>query len=265
MSSTAFPFRDTAQPASSPRRASRAARACYAVSALLFASGVAHLLVFAVDGGPWDGPVSWRKPATFGLAFGLTLAAVIWIATRYLNLPTRKRDALLAVFAADSVLEVAGITVQAWRQVPSHVNMQGAVNTAISMMLAVGGGVLVAVLVTMAVAAFRGTPGLTPSMALSLRAGFAGLLVGLAAGAGMIARGAILARTGHQQEAYSADGFLKPLHAVGLNAIIVLPLLGWLLSFSRWDERRRTRIVAYAAAAFLVAGIGTLILSLTQL
>jgi hypothetical protein len=81
----------------------------------------------------------------------------------------------------------------------------------------------------------------------------------------MIARGVLLARTGHQQEAYSADGFLKPLHAVGLNAIVVLPLLGWLLAYSRWDERRRTRIVAVVAWAFLAAGIGTLALGLSQL
>lgn len=248
-----------------PRGAGRVTRACYAVAALLFASGLAHLVVFAVDGGPWDGPVSWRKPATFGLAFGLTLAAVAWIAIRFLSLPDRTRDVLLAVFAADSVVEVAGITVQAWRGVPSHVDMQGPANTAISMMLAVGGGVLIVVLVTMAVAAFRGAPGISPSMALALRTGFAGLLVGLAAGAGMIARGVLLARTGHQQEAYHADGFLKPLHAVGLNAIVVLPLLGWLLSHSRWDERRRVRIVACTAVAFLVAGIGTLVLGLTQL
>jgi hypothetical protein len=247
------------------RATSRTAQACYAVAALLFASGLAHLVVFAVDGGPWYGPVSWRKPATFGLAFGLTLAAVTWIARRYLSLPARTRDRLLAVFAADSVLEVTGITVQAWRGVPSHVDMQGSVNTAISMMLAVGGGILIVVLVTMAVAAFRGTPGIAPSMALALRTGFAGLLVGLAAGAGMIARGVLLARTGHQQEAYSADGFLKPLHAVGLNAIVVLPLLGWLLAYSRWDERRRTRIVAVVAWAFLAAGIGTLALGLSQL
>ena len=250
----------------SPRRTTgRTTRICYAVAALLFASGLAHLVVFAVEGGPWYGPVSWRKPATFGLAFGLTLAAVTWIACRFLNLPGRTRDLLLAVFAADSVLEVAGITAQAWRGVPSHVDMQGSVNTAISMMLAVGGGILIVVLVTMAVAAFRGAPGIAPSMALALRTGFAGLLVGLAAGAGMIARGVFLARTGHQQEAYSADGFLKPLHAVGLNAIVVLPLLGWLLSLSPWDEPRRTRIVAVVAWAFLAAGIGTLTLGLSQL
>jgi len=45
----------------------RIERACYVVAAVLFASGLAHLGVQAVLGGPWDGPVSWRKPADFGL------------------------------------------------------------------------------------------------------------------------------------------------------------------------------------------------------
>jgi len=48
-------------------------RACYLIGAVLLASGIFHLGVFAVRGGPFDGPVSWRKPATFGLSFGLTL------------------------------------------------------------------------------------------------------------------------------------------------------------------------------------------------
>ncbi|MFL6101933.1 MAG: hypothetical protein ACJ74K_01115, partial [Actinomycetes bacterium] len=41
-------------------------RLCLVTAAVLIVSGLAHLLVFAVDGGPWYGPVSWRKPVTFG-------------------------------------------------------------------------------------------------------------------------------------------------------------------------------------------------------
>jgi hypothetical protein len=42
-------------------------RAWYSIAGLLVLSGLFHLLVYAVDGGPWEGPVSWRKPVTFGL------------------------------------------------------------------------------------------------------------------------------------------------------------------------------------------------------
>jgi hypothetical protein len=45
-------------------------RFLYGVGVFLVASGLFHLTVFLVDGGPWAGPISWRKPATFGLSFG---------------------------------------------------------------------------------------------------------------------------------------------------------------------------------------------------
>src|SRR3954447_24908378 len=96
----------------------RVERVCHLIGAALIVSGLAHLAVFAVDGGPWEGPVSWRKPFTFGLSFGLTLIAVTWVAS-YLRMGARTRAVLLTLFAADCVLEVGGITLQAWRRVPS--------------------------------------------------------------------------------------------------------------------------------------------------
>ena len=60
------------------RDGSRPHRAGYAVGALLAASGLLHLVVYAVDDRPWEGPLSWRKAVTFGLSFGLTLARRTW-------------------------------------------------------------------------------------------------------------------------------------------------------------------------------------------
>ena len=54
-------------------------RFAYACAALLLVSGVFHGFVFLVDGGSWEGPVSWRKPIVFGLSFGVTLATLTWI------------------------------------------------------------------------------------------------------------------------------------------------------------------------------------------
>jgi hypothetical protein len=64
------------------------------VGAILLLSGLAHRGVQAVAGGPWDGPVSWRKPTTFGLSFGLTVISVTWV-TSFLRLSDRRRNALL--------------------------------------------------------------------------------------------------------------------------------------------------------------------------
>jgi hypothetical protein len=244
------------------RSTTRVERACYAVGAALFAAGVFHLGVFAVRGGPWEGPVSWRKPATFGLSFGLTLLAVTWVAS-YLRLRPATRAVLLGVLAVDSVVEVGGITVQAWRHVPSHFNMETGANRSVSMMLAIGGGVLIAVLVALGVAALRTEPDAPADMRLAIRAGFVTLFIGLASGAAMIARGVTAVNTGHQQLAYQVGGFLKPVHAVSLHGVLVLPALAWLLARTGWDERRRTRVVALAVVGYAVAIAAALAVSLT--
>ncbi|MDQ0583866.1 hypothetical protein [Streptomyces rishiriensis] len=229
-----------------------------ATALVLILSGLVHLAVFAVDGGPWSGPVSWRKPVTFGLSFGVTLLAVVRV-TSYVRVGPRLRGALLGVFAADCVVEVAGITLQAWRGVPSHLDMETPFDTAVSMTLAVGGGILVMLLAGFAVASFRHRPAGPAGMALAVRSGFAILLVALASGAAMIARGVVLTRTGHQEAAYHSTAWLKPLHGVSLHAVLVLPALTWLLSRTPWSEAVRRRIVAAAvgcyAAAVAAAGV----------
>ncbi|MFJ8792414.1 hypothetical protein [Streptomyces sp. NPDC102462] len=227
-------------------------RLCHAIGLLLVVSGVVHLAVFAVDGGPWYGPVSWRKPVTFGLSFGATLIAITWV-TSYLRIEPRLRAALLTVFAADCVVEVGGITLQAWRRVPSHLDMETPFDTAVSMTLAIGGGVLVVLLTVFAVVAFRHRPAGPPGMAPAVRAGFAVLLVALASGAAMIARGVVLTRTGHQEAAYHSTAPLKPLHGVSLHAVLVLPALAWLLSRTSWSERARRRTVAVAIGCYVAA------------
>ncbi|MEU6578731.1 hypothetical protein [Streptomyces sp. NPDC046805] len=229
-----------------------AERLCHATGLVLVLSGLAHLVVFSVDGGPWDGPVSWRKPVTFGLSFGLTLIAVTWV-TSYLRVGPRLRTVLLVVFAADCVVEVGGITLQAWRGVPSHLDMETPFDTAVSMTLAVGGAVLVVLLTVFAVASFRHRPGGPAGMAVAVRSGFAILLVALASGAAMIARGVVLTRTGHQEAAYHLTAPFKPLHGVSLHAVLVLPALAWLLSRTEWRERARRRTVAIAVGCYVAA------------
>jgi hypothetical protein len=44
-------------------------------------SGLVHLGVLVVAGGSWQGPLSWRKPMTFGLSFELTLITISWVSS----------------------------------------------------------------------------------------------------------------------------------------------------------------------------------------
>ncbi|BCJ40576.1 hypothetical protein GCM10010168_80900 [Actinoplanes ianthinogenes] len=237
-------------------------RIAHLVGALLMLSGVVHFGVFLVDGGPWEGPVSWRKPTTFGLSFGLTLITVAWV-TSYLVMSPRLRTWLLGIFTADCVLEVTGITVQAWRRVPSHFNTETPASQAIAMSLAVGGAVLVATLVTFAVIALRGRIRGPSDLRLALRAGWALLLLTLATGVAMIARGTVLYRTQSPAVAYETAGFLKPVHGVALHAILVLPLLAVLLRAAGQAEPRRYQTVRLATWLYVLATALAAAMSLT--
>ncbi|WP_406271491.1 hypothetical protein OHT93_20990 [Streptomyces sp. NBC_00191] len=237
---------------------------CYATGAALIATGLFHLVVFFADGGPWTGPVSWRKPFTFGVSFGLTLVAITWV-TSYLRIGGRARCVLLALFAADCVLEVAGITLQAWRGVPSHFNRETPFDSAVATALAVGGVLLVLILTTFATASFRQRPEGPAGMALALRTGFSVLLVGLLSGAAMIAYGVVVTRTDSQEAAYHSSGALKPLHGVSLHAILVLPVLARVLAFTSWPGSTREKVVRAASAAYLLAVVAAGAWALLQL
>jgi hypothetical protein len=115
----------------------------------------------------------------------------------------------------------------------------------------------VVLLTVFAVASFRHRPTGPAGMALAVRAGFAVLLVALASGAAMIARGVVLTRTGHQEAAYHSTAPLKPLHGVSIHAVLVLPALAWLLSRTSWSEPARRRLVAAATGCYVLAVIAT--------
>jgi hypothetical protein len=241
-------------------------RVCYALAAVLFASGLFHLAVYAVDGGPWEGPVSWRKPVTFGLSFGIVLATITWVAS-YVALSSRTRKWLLGAFAAASVAEVTLITLQRWRGVPSHLNDETVFDAVVARALAAGGGVLIVTIGWLTIAAFRANPATAPSMRLAVRVGLGSLVGALAVGAAMIAQGMILVVAGDRQDAYLQMGGLKPAHAALMHGVTVLPVLAWLAARTRWPENARTRVVALAAAGYLTAAVavvaGTVVDALT--
>src|SRR6185437_4682853 len=86
-----------------------------------------------------------------------------------------------------------------------------------------------------------GAGGLAPSMALAVRTGLVVLLVAFATGAVMVARGVVEARGGQAQLAYDTAGSLKPLHAVAMHVVLVLPALAWLLAHTSWPQPPRLR------------------------
>lgn len=245
------------------RDGSRVERVAFVVGGLLFASGLTHVAVLLVTGGSWTGPVSLRKAATFGLSFGLTLGTVAWV-THLIPLTGRHRNLLLGAFTGVSVVETALVSMQAWRGVPSHFNFETGFDRAVSMTLAAGGFVIIATIIGMTLAAFRSGRRQTAAMRLALRFGFGTLLVALAVGAAMIATGSAAARGPDPSIAYETAGFLKPAHAVTMHAILVIPALAWLLTFTRWGENQQVNIVRLGIVGYTVLALAVILESVTH-
>ena len=93
------------------------------------------------------------------------------------------------------------------------------------------------------------------SLRIAIRIGFVTLVASLIVGALMIAKGMLLVFAGNPQAAYATGGSLKPTHAVTMHAILVLPLLSWLLSFANWSERRRLGVVLLGAAGYVLLAV----------
>ncbi len=225
-------------------------RVGYVVGVLLLASGLMHLAVLAISGGSWYGPLSLRKPVSFGLSFGLTLITIVWV-TSFLRVSGRLRTVLLSVFTAACALETILVTVQAWRGVPSHFNLETTFDGLVARLLAAGGVTLVAVILAFTWASFRTNTAVPVSLRIAMRFGFAALMGAVVVGALMIAKGMTLVFAGDPQAAYATGGALKPIHGVTMHAILVLPGLAWALSFADWSERRRTAAVLVASTGYL--------------
>jgi hypothetical protein len=230
-------------------------RVAYAIGGLLVLSGLFHLAILLITGWSWEGPLSLRKPTTFGLSFGLTLINVTLIAS-FVSLSNRKRTLLLGVFAAACVCETFLVSLQAWRGVPSHFNTATPFDAAVARALAVGGFALVAVIVSLTVAAFRDRRSLPRALRQAILIGLVALVGAQVAGAVMIATGVRLVVTGRPELAYATGGWLKPLHAVLMHGILVLPLLAWAISKTGWDERRQLRTIRAGMIVYAVGVIG---------
>ncbi|GAA4894345.1 hypothetical protein LX16_1685 [Stackebrandtia albiflava] len=240
-----------------------AQRVCYTLAALSAASGIFHIGIQLIDGGPWTGPVSWRKPVTFGLSFAIVLATVAWI-IGHIRMPATLRRVLLTAFATASLAEVTGITIQAWRGVPSHFNDTDPVSALIShTILAPMGGILIAVVLVLTVAALRPQPDTSAPLRLAIRAGLLVLTLAMVTGAVMIATGAGLTTTAGHTAAYRSGGWLKPSHALTMHAVTVLPLIAYTTDAVTGDIRLTHRVTTIATTAYVLATITVIALNLT--
>jgi len=227
-----------------------AQRFAFLAGGVLILVGLAHLVAWLVVGGAWQGPVSFRKPTTFGVSFGLTTITLSWVTGR-LRISDRARWLLLGPLVVADATEVAWVAVQRWRGVASHFNFATTLDTALFLLGGAAIAVTVTVIVVLTVLVFTRLAA-PPSMAVAIRGGLLILLVAQGVGGWMIGHGVGPASHGVTQglTTVAPAGVMKVPHAVAMHAIQVLPALAWLLSFTTLAERRRLGLVWAAAAGY---------------
>lgn len=229
-------------------------RLVYLAGALLVLSGLVHLGVLAVDGGGWDGPLSWRKPILFGVSFGLSTLAAGWVLG--LLPPSRVWGGLTAAaLSLGGLAEVGLITMQTWRGTASHFNVTGdPFDATVFTLMAVAVGIYSLGLVVLtgwaAVRLRRPAP-----TVVAVLVGMTLVLVGSALGGDLIGRGLAYVDahgSGPSSVVIGAAGSGRLTHAVALHAVQVLGVLALLLGRSALTAAARTRTMVVAAAAYVV-------------
>jgi len=209
---------------------------------VLVVSGLAHAVVWAVLGGPWEGPITWRKPILFGISGGLTCLSLGWA---WAQLPWRCGDAWLATATAWALLvEVGLIDLQRWRGVASHFNRQTPLDS--FLYDAMGALILFAtlVIIDLTIRFFRQRTALPADMLLAARAGLVFLSISCLLGIWIGAYGDLRLAAGLPPETYGPAGVAKFPHGMAMHAIQWFPLIAWAARWAGLAEPRRSRLVA---------------------
>jgi hypothetical protein len=244
--------------------------------------GSAGLLIASLALGLFDhrqvtGAPVWLKPAKFGASVAMTAPALAWILVQMPR--TRRLRAAGTVFAVVAGFELALITMQAARGVPSHFNNATRFDAAVFTIMGITISLLWLAELYVAVRAFRHRFA-SPARTWAIRLGLAGALASGATGflmAPPTSQQLASMRAGRPTPSLGAHtvgapdggpglpvthwsrtgGDLRVPHFLGLHALQVLPLLALFL------ERKR-RPGARAIAASGVVWLGLVGVTLTQ-
>jgi len=222
-------------------------RVAILVTAVLLVSGCIHLALFLILGASWEGPLSPRKPALFGISGAMTTLSLAWLMTQ---LEPKKFDRVLINSLAIALLiEVALITMQYWRGVASHFNNSTLFDTAIELamlvlILFVTGGIFYLTWRTFQLRAIE------PAMAIAIRGGMLLLAISCLLGIATSVLGEVSLAKGQSSEVWRKAGVLKFPHGVALHAIQLLPILAWIAR--RLGLSHPVRVMQSALAAQVV-------------
>ncbi|MDQ3734953.1 MAG: hypothetical protein M3400_13355 [Actinomycetota bacterium] len=230
-----------------------ASRLLRATAIILLCSAAIHGCGLLALDGQWAGPVSLRKPITFGLSIGLLLWTLGWVIDRLSPRPRLER-VLGITLAGSGLLEVALITVQAWRGVPSHFNYTTVEDTIVFVAMGLSIAVLSMGLLVTTVWTFVAPPS-DRTLRLAVRAGMILILSGLGIGQWIIELGndffEQFDRVPDTVVAGAAGAPTFP-HAMGFHGIQVFVLAALITSFLGVEVRAAQRVLRLVVAGYSV-------------
>ncbi|MEY4565419.1 MAG: hypothetical protein RLY14_389 [Planctomycetota bacterium] len=223
-----------------------------AVLALLF-SGLGHIPFLFLRQVGWEDPVSFRKPILFGISGGLTLWSLLYV-IHLLGYSKRMRFVSKALIFT-LIPEVALITFQTWRGVPSHFNDSGMVNSSIEVAMLLLILIATAMIFWLTYRVFHkgALASIAPAMKLALQAGLVYLAVSCAIGIAITAIGKQQIASGGTAELYRGNGVLKFPHGIAIHAIQTLAFLAWCCQSLSGRWAWRAVMMAAIAHLFLLA------------
>ncbi len=224
-----------------------------ALGAVLVATGLAHVPVWALLGGPWEGPITWRKPILFGISGGLTSLSLGWI---WSKLQWRRGDLWLAAATAWAlVIEVFLIDLQRWRGVGSHFNRDTPFDSFLfdAMGALIVGVTLVSIDLTVRLC--RRRPLMPADMLLAARAGLILLVISCLLGIWVGVHGELRQEQGLDPTRLGAAGVPKFPHGVAIHAIQWLPAIAWAARKAGIGDRLRWWLAASATAGTVLVAI----------
>lgn len=262
-------------PAAAPARppAARWPRPLLAVAALAALTALVVTVLAVVDHTQVTGVDRWLKPWKFSVSIAVYVLTLSWM-SRLVHRHRRTVLALAGIGAVAMVLELTVIVAQAARGRASHFNNQTPLDSSLFGIMGMMITLVWVVTFVLALVVLRERIA-GPGLATGLHWGLAVMLVGMLEAAFMVeplnrwaeARaggppsvadgshtiGALDGGAGLPVLGWSTlAGDLRIGHFVGLHALQLLPLLGWLLDRSaRWTDHQRRQVIRTVGVGYL--------------
>ena len=214
---------------------------------ILLASGVLHLGIYLCLQGPWEGPVSWRKPILFGISAGLTSISMGWV---WSNLSKYRSDSFFSwATALALVVEVGLIDLQQWRGVPSHFNRTTTLDSNIYNVM----GILIlgvtGVILMLTVRSFTNEVTQPTPMVIAMQSGLVYLAISCILGVLINISGDLRVQEGLLPARYGQAGVPKFPHGVVIHALQWLPMIAWLTAKAKFGMVAQCQMSILASAA----------------